>query len=147
MIKKQINISQSILVIPLDIAQSIIKSFANNPTAKTANKLNGISLKVVAFLTAIGYTIAAAHNINNILAILLHKIFHIAIPALHLTLAIIFTISSGAEVPNATIVNHITKSEILNFFATLDAHSTSISAHFIKKTNPITNKTYIIYFK
>ena len=92
-------------------------------------------------MTAIGYTTAAAHNINKILAILLPKTFPIAIPALHSMLAMIFTISSGAEVPKATIVSQITRSEMLNFFATDDAHSTSISAHFIKKTNPIINKT------
>jgi hypothetical protein len=72
---------------------------------------------------------------------LLHKIFPIAIPALHLILAMIFTTSSGAEVQNATMVNQITKSEILNFFAIDDAQSTKISAHFIKTTNPNTNNT------
>jgi hypothetical protein len=140
MIKKLSNTSQSILVIPEKFAPSIIASLATNPKTKTANKLKGISLKVVFFLTVRGYTIADNHKISNMFAILLPNTFHIAIPALHLTLAIIFTKSSGAEVPKATIVNHITKSETLNFFAILDAHSTRISAHLIRTTNPTINK-------
>jgi len=118
----------------------MIASFATNHSTTTASKLKGISLKVVAFFTAIGYIIADIHNIRRIFDILLPSTFHIAIPALHFILAIIFTTSSGAEVHTATIVNHITKSETLNFFAILDAQSTNTSAHFIKKTNHRINK-------
>lgn len=47
-----------------------------------------------------------------------------------------FTTSSGAEVPKATIVSPITISEILNLFAVDEAPETSISAPLIKNTNP-----------
>ena len=48
----------------------------------------------------------------------------------------IFTTNSGVEVPNATMVSPITRSEILNLFARDEAPSTSQSAHFIKMVMP-----------
>lgn len=47
-----------------------------------------------------------------------------------------FTTSSGAEVPKATIVSPITISEMLNLFAVDEAPETNISAPLIKNTNP-----------
>lgn len=59
--------------------------------------------------------------------------------------AIIFTTNSGAEVPNATIVKPITKSDTLYFLANAEAPSTSQFAPKIRETNPVrTNITGII---
>ena len=52
------------------------------------------------------------------------------------TLANTFTISSGAEVPKATIVKPIAISEIDSFLASDDAPSIKKSAHLIRITNP-----------
>ena len=59
--------------------------------------------------------------------------------------AIIFTTNSGADVPNATMVKPITKSDTWYFLANADAPLISQFAPKIKDTNPpITNKAGII---
>jgi hypothetical protein len=73
------------------------------------------------------------------LAILLPSIFQIAKSVLLSIAENIFTASSGVEVQKATIVSQITIAGILNLSAIELAHDTSISAHFIKITKPITN--------
>ncbi len=50
--------------------------------------------------------------------------------------AIIFTTSSGDEVPKATIVSPITILGILNFFARFEAPSTSLFAPKINAIKP-----------
>ncbi|GAB3004001.1 hypothetical protein GCM10027284_22210 [Cyclobacterium sediminis] len=57
------------------------------------------------------------------------------------------TINSGADVPKATIVNPITKSEILFFFANEEAPDTSQFAPKIRLINPKTiSKEAIVIF-
>jgi len=52
--------------------------------------------------------------------------------------ATVFTTSSGADVPNETMVSPITKSETLCFFASAEAPVTSQSAPLMSSTNPAT---------
>jgi len=64
----------------------------------------------------------------------------IAISPFPLILDIMFTSSSGDDVPKDTIVRPITKSGILNRLANEEEPSTSQFEPNIKSTNPITNK-------
>ena len=61
----------------------------------------------------------------NRLKLLLPMMFPMTISERPSAEATEFTTSSGAEVPNATIVNPITKSDTLFFFANDEAPSTS----------------------
>lgn len=86
-----------------------------------------------------GKTIAETQRISKIFAILDHKTFPIVIPVAPLKLEETFTTNSGAEVPKATMVNPIIKSETLSLFAIEEAPSTNKSAPLMRKTNQITN--------
>ena len=142
--KKLRKISQSILEILLANEESINISLETINSITTASNQNGISFHTVFFFAVIGYIIAVIHIIKRIFAILLHNIFHIAKSVFHSRAEITFTINSGADVQNATIVNQITIEEILNLRATDDAQSTRKSAHFIRNTNQTTNNKYTI---
>ena len=76
-------------------------------------------------------------SINRMLAMLLPKIFPIAISVLPFADAKILTMNSGADVPKETIVNPITMGEIFRLFAIEEAPSTRRPAPFIRSTNPI----------
>lgn len=78
------------------------------------------------------------------MAILLHKTFPTTNQEFHEILEMTFTTSSGTEVPKATMVSQIIRSERLNLLAKDDAPSTSISAHLMRKKKPITNNIYTI---
>ena len=78
------------------------------------------------------------------LAMLLPKMFPMAISVFPLALAKIFTINSGAEVPKATIVRPITMAEILNFLAIEEAPSIKKSAPLMRMKKPMMNKIYVI---
>ena len=91
-------------------------------------KLNGISFLTRSDWILIGYIMAATHNINSMLAILLPSTLDKASSVCPLKAAIIFMANSGAEVPKATMVNHIIRADIPNFLAKELAHFTSISA-------------------
>jgi hypothetical protein len=77
-----------------------------------------------------------AQRIRRIFAILLQTTFPRTISLFHWILASRLTISSGIEVPNATIVRPITRLEIPNFFAREEAPRTRISAQPIKIARP-----------
>lgn len=81
--------------------------------------------------------IAEIQRISNIFAILDPTIFPIVIPVAPLRLAEILTTNSGAEVPNATIVSPIIRSEILSFLAIEEAPSTKRSAPLMRIINQI----------
>jgi hypothetical protein len=101
----------------------------------------GISFLIVDFGKAIGDITAVVHNISRIFDILLPTIFETARAVFPQIAEIKLITSSGALEPNATIVNQITNAEIPNFLATLLAHSTNKSDHFIKNINQkINNK-------
>jgi hypothetical protein len=88
-----------------------------------------------------GAIIAEIPSITSIFTILLPTTFPIVSSELPLIEAKTFTISSGAEVPKATIVSPITICEILNVSASEDAPSTRKSAPLINKKNPKTKST------
>lgn len=66
-----------------------------------------------------------------------------AMSVVPLKLAIIFTNSSGVEVPKATTVNPMTKSETFNRLAIDEAPSTRRSAPLSNKTNPMMSRIYV----
>ena len=73
---------------------------------------SGISLLNVPFVTLIGTIAAVQPTIINVLKILLPTTFPIAMSALPFRAETILTVSSGADVPKATIVRPITKLEM-----------------------------------
>ena len=79
-------------------------------------------------------------RIRSIFAILLPKIFPIAISVLPFILAKIFTKSSGIEVPKATIVKPMTMFEIFNLLAIEAEPSTNRLAPLTKTKKPTINK-------
>ena len=107
---------------------------------------NGISFLTVDCGMAIGYISAVVQSIRSILEILLQTIFEIARSVLPLNADNIFTTSSGADVPKATIVNQIISGDIPKRFATLDAPSTKKSAHWIRSKKPRVSGKYTIKY-
>ena len=75
-------------------------------------------------------------RIKKTLEILLPSTLPMAISVLPLALATILTNSSGVEVPKATTVRPMTRSEMLNLLAIEEAPSTRKSAPLINRTNP-----------
>jgi hypothetical protein len=112
-------------------------------TASTSahKRAKGISFQVVLLDIVSALMLAVIHKIRRIFAIFDQIIFPSTISLASFTLPITFTTNSGADVPNATIVSPITKSDICNFFANDDAPSTRKSAPFIKRINHRTMRT------
>lgn len=98
----------------------------------------------VLVLTLTGCIIAAIPNINSEFVIQLPRTLPNTISVLPDANALIDTANSGAEVPNAIIVNPISIFDTLKFWAVEDAPSTNMSAPFIKSTNPKTNNKMLI---
>ena len=117
-------------------------ALARKPTSNVATNEKGISEKYVFRLIGSGQIIADTPRISKMLATLEPKIFPSANCELPSKLAIRFTSSSGKLVPNDTMVNPITISDILNRFPIAEAPSTSKSAPLIRITNPTTNNKY-----
>lgn len=67
-------------------------------------------------------------------------IFPIVIPVVSFRLEEMLMRSSGAEVPNQTIVSPMIIFDMLAFFARDEAHSIRISAPFIRQMNPSTKR-------
>ena len=97
---------------------------------------NGISLLIVPSPTFIGKTKAVQPIIIRILKILLPTTLPIAISALPLMDDNKLMTNSGADVPKATMVKPITKSEIRNFFATAAEPSVNALAPIRISANP-----------
>lgn len=79
--------------------------------------INGMSYSLVLRWTVIGYIMLDNHNISNIFAILLPRVFAIARLGLLFNADWMLIMSSGDDVPKATIVSPIMSSEIHNLFA------------------------------
>ena len=88
---------------------------------------------------ATGQTIAVIPTIANELKMLLPTTLPMARSDWPLTAEIALTTNSGVEVPNATIVNPITKLEMLKRRAISDAPSVSQSAPLMISNNPTAN--------
>jgi hypothetical protein len=100
---------------------------------------------IVLFGILTGKIRAVTQRIKSTFTILLPTTFEIAICVFPSSEAIKLTTNSGAEVPKATTVSQITREEIPKLFAILPAHSMRRSAHFIRKINHNTSKTYSIF--
>ena len=108
------------------------------------SKHKGNSFLTVLFLILTGCMTAATPSIKRELVIQLPRTLPNTISVLPDANALIETANSGAEVPNATIVNPIRIFEILKFCAVDAAPSTNMSAPFIKNTKPKTNNKILI---
>ena len=134
--KKDMKTNPSILVKAEKPLLSIRWSFVIMPKRRAAKRLKGISFHTVPLVTVSGKIIEEIPRIKKTLAILLPKTLPTAMPVFPLMLAIMFTNNSGEEVPKATTVNPITRSDIFSVFAIDDAPSTRKSAPLIRNMNP-----------
>ena len=130
----------SLLVIAFVSPPANCISRNNTTNAVENNKHNGNSFFTVLSLTFTGLIIAAAPNIKSELIMQLPTTFPNTISVLPDDNALIETANSGADVPNAIIVNPINIFETLKFCAVDDAPSTKISAPLISKQKPTINK-------
>lgn len=113
--------------------------------ARADNITSGISLFMMLFSTFMGITNATHPIIMRMLKILLPTTLPIANSALPSMADRMLITNSGAEVPNATIVNPITRSLTPHFFATDDAPSVrQLAPTKIKARPPINNRMFII---
>ena len=120
-----------------------LKRYSSGDLQREIAREKGISFQTVLLLTIRGVMIAETPRIRRIFAILLPTTFPMAISDDPSRTEKILTISSGAEVPNATTVSPITMGVIPNFLAREDAPRTRVSAPAIKITKPIIRKIMI----
>jgi len=137
-IKNNKNIKLSHLVKIFTSAPEKNISNARNKRASDAKNEKGTSLYIVELFACRGYTSAAAPKTSHVFAIFDPITFHKASSVCHLKAERIFTKSSGADVPKATIVSPMTRADIHNLLAIEEAPSTSTSAHLIRTIKPIT---------
>lgn len=104
---------------------SIKTSFAKTKITSAERKHNGISIQIVEDLTTTGKITAEIPRIIRMLIILLPMALPKLKPELSETADSIFTISSGEDVPKATIVKPITRLEMFFLLAIAAAPSTS----------------------
>jgi hypothetical protein len=136
-IKKQSNIIPSANDSDeLDVKANIL-SLIMIASTRAHKSANGISFRVVLFDIFSALILAVSHSISRMFAIFDPMIFPSTISLASLTLPIILTTNSGADVQNATIVSPITILGIRSFFANDDAPSTRKSAHLISRTKPM----------
>jgi len=127
----------SILVKVEKTLLSMIWSLARTPKRSAAKRVNGIPFHTVLFVTVRGKIIDDTPRISKVLKMLLPTMLPIAMAVFPLMLAIILTKNSGADVPKATTVNPIARSETFNLRAIDVAPSTRKSAPLIIKINPM----------
>ena len=120
------------------------KLVPSKSAANPANALRGISMRKVDFWQATGNIVAEIPNMMSVLMILLPRILVRAISEEPSAAATIFTTSSGADVPNATIVRPMTRSEILSRLAKPDAPFMSQSAENVSRVKPKIKSKYSI---
>jgi hypothetical protein len=140
--KKHSNIIPSAHESDEELAPANISSLMMTASTSAHKRANGISFQVVLLDIVSALTLAVSHRIRRILAILDQMIFPMTMSFASLTLPIILTTSSGADVPNATIVSPITRSDIRSFLASEDAPSTRKSAPLMRRINHTTISIY-----
>lgn len=124
----------------------------NSPSIAKKAKNRAMSIitlisKVIIFLvTKKGNKRAVNPAINPILAILDPKTFPKAISGCPPNAALVLTNNSGADVPNATIVNPITKEDNFSCLAMSDAELTKKFPDKINRAKPPINIKYSILF-
>ena len=146
-IKKAINNIPSVRL-KMEVALPSRKtSLAIINITKADKRQSGISIQMVEDFTATGNIMAEMPRIINILMMLLPIAFPKLKPVFPDTADNTFTISSGEEVPKATIVSPITRLDIFFLLAMAAAPSTSQLAPKIKGTKPkIEKKRFCIKF-
>ncbi len=112
-----------------------ISSLSITASTRAPSNANGISFHTVPLDIERDLMQAVSPRIRSMFAIFDQTMFHNTSSLAPLRLPTILTTNSGAEVPNATIVNPITRSDIRSFFASDDAPSTRKSAHLMSITN------------
>jgi hypothetical protein len=111
-IKKQSNIIPSANDSDeLDVKANIL-SLIMIASTRAHKSANGISFRVVLFDIFSALILAVSHSISRMFAMFDPMIFPSTISLASLTLPIILTTNSGADVQNATIVSPITRSDI-----------------------------------
>ena len=106
----------------------------------------GISLLNVPFVMLMGTIAAVQPTIIKVLNMLLPTTLPNAISALPFSAETILTVSSGADVPNATIVSPITRLDIWKRLAIEAAPSVRALAPINIRANPPMSRTiFIIY--
>ena len=121
--KKASSISPSERLTTFSAAPSISMSEEQNQSTSEERITSGISFDIVDFPMDMGMTSAVHPTIIRMLNMLEPTTFPIAISELPLTADMTLMTSSGAEVPKATIVRPITRSEIRKRLATAAAPS------------------------
>lgn len=132
--------NQSILLITFTAPLSSKTSLPISKSIPTDKIANGTSFQVVLCCTFKSTIAADIHSTSKIFAILLPIIFPKAISVLPCKDENILTANSGADVPNATIVNHITKGGIPAFLESEAVPFTNISAPTNKIHKPTSTK-------
>lgn len=122
------------------LAIANISSLITTASTSDPSNANGISFRTVPLDMERDLKHAVSPRIRRIFAMFDQTIFQSTSSLAPLKLPIMLTTNSGADVPNATIVNPITRSDIRSFFASDDAPSTKKSAHLMSMINPITIK-------
>ena len=136
--KKANKIKPSILANEGVMDLYINLSFESRITRIAASRPNGISFQTVFFVIFNGKITDEIPSITKILKILLPMILPNAISVLFARLALKFTKNSGIDVPKATTVNPITKSETRSLLAKDEAPSTRKCAPKIRSKKPTT---------
>ena len=113
-----------------------VKSLIKKSNKAVTPKEIGISLQAVDDCTVIGKTNPEMPRIINRLKLLLHRALPTMISEYPSTDPITLTTNSGADVPKATMVKPIARSDTLNFLAKEEAPSTRAFAPKIKQINP-----------
>ena len=127
------------ITLPTPPSRTMSEAHATN--ASDDSSTSGISLVMVFFCTFIGITTAVSPTIIKMLKILLPTTLPIANCALPFIDDTRLTISSGADVPNATIVRPMTRSEMPKRLATDDEPSVNPFAPSKIKAIPPKRKT------
>ena len=126
-------------------APSIQTSPATKKSTNEASMQRGTSLVMVLLGTCRGTMAAVQPRINRTLKMFDPTTLPIARSGLPLKAESTLTVSSGAEVPKATIVRPITKFEMRNRLATAAAPSVRALAPTRISTNPMTTKIIDIH--
>ena len=145
MAKKQRSTSPSIRLRTFSVAPSIHTSLATKRSTKEARMQRGTSFVMVLRGTCSGMIAAVTPRIKRTLKMFDPTTLPMAKSGLPLRAESTLTVSSGAEVPKATIVSPITRFEMRNRLATAAAPSVRALAPTRISTSPMTTKTRDIH--
>ena len=145
MAKKHSNNNPSVMLMTFSVAWFSNISLAQISNAMDESIQRGISFLNVFRVITIGANNAVQPTIINVLKILLPTTFPIAISALPFRAEETLTASSGADVPNATMVSPITIEGIRNRLATDAAPSVSPLAPIRMRRRPPTRSNISIW--